>query len=124
MHHKVSSCWPYAHDRFEDEIFTENAQDWEEVMARMADPKETRFKAMSWDEQETVLEQTVQETIKTREEMISVRVVGSPQGTTEITGIAQVALVQARNFSEVQDIQGMGGLMYQHAQLLMKSDAG
>jgi hypothetical protein len=24
---QVSSCWPYAHDRFEDEVFTENAQD-------------------------------------------------------------------------------------------------
>jgi hypothetical protein len=37
-----------------------------------------------------------------------------------MTGISQVAPVQARNFSEVQDIQGMGGLMYQQAQLLMK----
>jgi hypothetical protein len=32
---QVSSCWPYAHDRFEDEIFMENAQDWDEVVARM-----------------------------------------------------------------------------------------
>jgi hypothetical protein len=47
----VSSCWPYAHDKFEDEVFTENAQDWDEVVARMADPKMTRFRAMSLDEQ-------------------------------------------------------------------------
>jgi hypothetical protein len=53
---QVSSCWPYAHDRFEDEIFTKNAQRWDEVVARMVDPKETRFKAMIWDEQATVLE--------------------------------------------------------------------
>jgi hypothetical protein len=57
---QVSSCWPYAHDRFEDEIFTENSQDWDEVMARMDDPKMTRFKAMSLDEQETTLEQSIQ----------------------------------------------------------------
>jgi hypothetical protein len=47
----VSSCWPYAHDKFEDEVFTENAQDWDEVVARMVDPKMTRFKSMSLDEQ-------------------------------------------------------------------------
>jgi hypothetical protein len=47
-------------------------------MARMVDPKATRFKAMSWDEKETVLEQTVQETINTREETISVGAVGYP----------------------------------------------
>jgi hypothetical protein len=46
---QVSSCWPYAHDRFEDEIFTENAQDWNEVVARIVDPRTTRFKAMSWE---------------------------------------------------------------------------
>jgi hypothetical protein len=48
---QVSSCWPYAHDKFEDEVFTENAQDWDEVVQRMANPKMTRFKAMSMDEQ-------------------------------------------------------------------------
>jgi hypothetical protein len=47
---QVSSCWPYAHDKFEDEVFTENSQDWDEVVARMVDPKMTRFKAMSLDE--------------------------------------------------------------------------
>jgi hypothetical protein len=24
---QVSFCWPYAHDKFEDEVFTENSQD-------------------------------------------------------------------------------------------------
>jgi hypothetical protein len=52
---QVSSCWPYAHDRFEDEIFTENAQDWDEVVARRADPRVTKFKAMSWEEKMDVL---------------------------------------------------------------------
>jgi hypothetical protein len=26
---QVSSCWPYAHNRFDDEIFNENAQHWD-----------------------------------------------------------------------------------------------
>jgi hypothetical protein len=47
---QVSSCWSYAHDKFEDEIFTECAQDWDEVVQRMANPNMTRFKAMSMDE--------------------------------------------------------------------------
>jgi hypothetical protein len=29
---QVSSCCPYAYEKFEDEIFTECAQDWEEVL--------------------------------------------------------------------------------------------
>jgi hypothetical protein len=36
---QVSSCWPYAHDKFEDEIFTECAQDWEEVLQRKSNPE-------------------------------------------------------------------------------------
>jgi hypothetical protein len=68
---QVSSCWPYAHDKFEDEVFTENAQDWDEVVARMVDPKMTRFKAMSLDEQETTLEQSAQGALRAREERIA-----------------------------------------------------
>jgi hypothetical protein len=55
---QVSPCWSYAHDRFEDEIFTENDQDWDEVMERMVEPKATKFKAVSLDEKVTVLEQS------------------------------------------------------------------
>jgi hypothetical protein len=68
---QVSSCWPYAHDKFEDEVFTENAQDWDEVVARMVDPKMTRFKAMSLDEQATTLEQLAQGALRAREERIA-----------------------------------------------------
>jgi hypothetical protein len=46
---QVSSCWSYTHDKFEDEIFTECAQDWDEVLQRMANPNMTRFKSMSMD---------------------------------------------------------------------------
>jgi hypothetical protein len=62
---QVSSCWPYAHDRFEDEIFTENAQDWNEVASRRVILEGTRFKAMSWEEQAMSLEQAAQEILRT-----------------------------------------------------------
>jgi hypothetical protein len=65
----VSSCWSYAHDKFEDEVFTENAQDWDEVVARMVDPKMTRFRAMSLDEQVTTIEKSAQEALRAREEI-------------------------------------------------------
>jgi hypothetical protein len=55
---QVISHWPYAHDIFEDEIFTENALDWEEDLRRKQNPYLTCFKAMSRDEQLDWLEQT------------------------------------------------------------------
>jgi hypothetical protein len=82
----VSSCWSYAHDKFEDEVFTENAQDWDEVVARMANPKMTRFKAMSLDEQETILEKSSQGALRAREEMIAAKAVEAPQEVTKTVG--------------------------------------
>jgi hypothetical protein len=60
------SSWPYAHEKFEDEVFTENDQDWDEVVARMVDPKMTRFKAISLDEQEKILEKSAQGALRAR----------------------------------------------------------
>jgi hypothetical protein len=60
------SCWPYTHGKFEDEVFTKNAQDWEEVVERMDDPNMNRFKAMSLDEQETTLEQSTQGALRAK----------------------------------------------------------
>jgi hypothetical protein len=54
---QVVSHWSYAHDTFEDEIFTENSLDWEEVLQRKEKPDLTHFKAMSGDEQLEWLEQ-------------------------------------------------------------------
>jgi hypothetical protein len=65
---QVSSCWSYAHDSFEDEIFTEGAQNWEEVLHRKDNPNMTRFKAMTMDEQVEMIEQTTQEALRVREE--------------------------------------------------------
>jgi hypothetical protein len=66
---QVSSCWPYAHDKFEVEVFTENDQDWNEVVQRMANPNMTKFKAMSVDEQVETIEQSAQEALRAREEI-------------------------------------------------------
>jgi hypothetical protein len=70
----VSSYWPYAHDKFEDEAFMENDLDWDEVVASMADPKMTKFKAIILDEQMMILEQSSQEALRAREEMIAAEV--------------------------------------------------
>jgi hypothetical protein len=64
----VSSCYPYAHDIFENEIFTEGAQDWEEVIHRRANPNMTKFKEMTMDEQVETIEKTTQEALRVREE--------------------------------------------------------
>jgi hypothetical protein len=52
--------------------------------------------------------------------MISIRAVGSLEVATETVEISQVAPILDMDFFEVQTAQGMGGLMYQQAQLLMK----
>jgi hypothetical protein len=54
---------------FEDEVFTKNAQDWDEVVQRMDDPKITMFKAMSMDEKVEIIEQLAQESLRAREEI-------------------------------------------------------
>jgi hypothetical protein len=68
MHHRCLPAWPYAHDKFEDEIFMEGAQDWEEVLQRKYNPNMTRFKAMTMDEQVETIEQMAQEALRVREE--------------------------------------------------------
>jgi hypothetical protein len=65
----VSSCWPYAHNKFEDDVFTENAQDWDEVVQRMGNTNMTRFNAMSMDEHVETIEQSTQEDLRSREEI-------------------------------------------------------
>jgi hypothetical protein len=65
----VLSYWLYAHDKFEDEVFMENAQEWDKVVARMVDPKMTRSGAMSLDEKTTTIEQLAQEALRAREEI-------------------------------------------------------
>jgi hypothetical protein len=64
---QVSSYWLYAHYKFEDNVFTENAHGWDEVIQKMVDLKMTRFRAMNLDEQEMTIEQLDQEDLRARE---------------------------------------------------------
>jgi hypothetical protein len=106
---QVSSCWPYTHDKFEDEFFTENSQDWDKVMARMAEPKMTRFRAMSLDGHEKTIDKSTQEAIRSNEEMI----------VAKATKVPLVALVQDRGFPMMQDTRERGFLMIEQAQLVI-----
>jgi hypothetical protein len=51
------------------------------------DPKMTRFKSMSLDEKMVILEQSGQETLGAREEMIAAEVAESPQVAAEAAEI-------------------------------------
>jgi hypothetical protein len=84
-------------------------------VARMADPKMTRFRAMILDEQTTILEQSAQGALRTREEMTVVEVAEAPQVAVEITEIPKVTPVQYRSSLEAQDTQERGLLMLEHA---------
>jgi hypothetical protein len=66
----------------------ENGQDWDEVVERMVDPKMTRFRATSLDEQYTTIEKSTKEALRAREE---IRVV-------EATKVPLVAPVQDKGF--------------------------
>jgi hypothetical protein len=103
---QVSSCWLYTHDNFEDEVFTENAQDWDEVIARMVDTKMTKFKEMSLDEQAIILEQSTQGALRSREEIIAVKVEEAPQVVAKVAEAPQVAAEIAKipRATPVQDI--------------------
>jgi hypothetical protein len=74
-------------------------------MVRMVDPKETRFKAMSWEEQETTLEQSAQEVLRAREERIASEVVEAPL----------IAPVQGKDIHLAQDARERGLLMLEWA---------
>jgi hypothetical protein len=59
-------------------------------VARMVDPRMTRFKSMSLDEQVETLEQSAQGALRAREEIIAVETTEAPQEATETTKISQV----------------------------------
>jgi hypothetical protein len=96
----VSSYWSYAHDKFEDEVFIENAQDWDEVVQRMVDPKMTRFRAMSMDEHATKIEQSAQEALRAKKEIRA----------------GEVIEVQNRGLSMTPKTHARGFLVMEHAQ--------
>jgi hypothetical protein len=90
----------YAHDKFEDEIFTESTQDWDEVVQRMANPNMTRFKAMSMDEQVEMIEKSAQEALRAREE---IRVVETTEAQRR--GLFLTPEAQTRGFILMEEAQ-------------------
>jgi hypothetical protein len=84
----------------------------------MADPKMIRFKSMSLDEQETILEKLAQGTLSAREEMIAAKET-VPQTTTEKAEMPQVSPVKRRGLPEAQDRCERGLLMLEHAQQII-----
>jgi hypothetical protein len=57
MLNKVSYNWPYSHEKWQEEEFTEDAQNWAQVLERKATPGLTIFKTLSLDQQMEVLTQ-------------------------------------------------------------------
>jgi len=64
----VVSYWPYACDNFEDEVYIENAQDWDEVLQRRANLDLTQFRSMSMDEHFEFINKTTKEFIREHNE--------------------------------------------------------
>jgi hypothetical protein len=75
----------------------------------MVDPKMTKFKAMSLDEQAMTIEKLAQESQRAREEMIVV----------EEAEVPLTDLVQDRGFPMTQDVQTKGMLMIKQAQRII-----
>ena len=57
---QVSSYCSYDHDSFEDEIFTEGTQEWEEVLHREANTNMTKYKSITMDELVGIIDHTTQ----------------------------------------------------------------
>jgi len=102
---QVSSYWPYAHDQFEDEVCTENAQDWNVVASKRVDPRGTKFRAMSHEEQATFLEQEVQEINRRPGGEIAYELdeeISDPEENIEAMRIHQEYLVQIKDIPKYQ----------------------
>jgi hypothetical protein len=81
------------------------------------------FKAMSLEEKATSLEQTAQEINKNQEGTVAYELgerIVDPQEGVEAVIVYQESQVQVRDFPGVQTTKGMGALLYQQSQLLMK----
>jgi hypothetical protein len=76
----------------------------------MVDPKMTKFIAISLDKQTTTIEQSAQEALRAKEEMIVVEE-AVHQVVVEVAEIATVAPEQDRGFHMAQDAWERGFLM-------------
>jgi hypothetical protein len=93
------------------------------VVARKVDPRGTRFRALSYEEQATLLEQAIQRVGRHPEETIAYELeeeTNNPQEDIEVTKTHQGSPIQIKVFPEDQTTQESGTLLYQQSQLLMK----
>jgi hypothetical protein len=93
------------------------------VAARKANPRGTRFIALSYEEQATLLEKAIQGVGQHPEATIAYELeeeITNPQEDIEVIEAHQGSSVQIRVFLEDQTAQESGTLLYQKSQLLMK----
>jgi hypothetical protein len=93
------------------------------VVARKDDPRGTRFKAMSYEEQAIFLEQEVQEIGRHPAGEVAYeldKLISVPQEDNEVVKAHQESLIQIRDLPKDQTAQERGALLYQKTQLLMK----
>jgi hypothetical protein len=93
------------------------------VAARKADPRGTKFRAMSYEEQATFLEQAIQGVGRRSEAVVAYELeeeTNDPQEDIEIAKAHQGSLVQIRDFPKDQTTQDSGAFLYQQSQILMK----
>jgi hypothetical protein len=101
---QVSSGWPYAHDKFEDEIFTECAHDWVELVQRMETQNMTSFKAMNMEEKVETIEKLAQEALRVQEEIRATETTEAQRrGFLSLEG-AQRIIDQLQNDHDLVDI--------------------
>jgi hypothetical protein len=77
----------------------------------MVDPKRTNFRS--------IIEQSAQGSLRTREEMIAAEVAQAPQVVVKIAEIPRVIPVQDRSSPEAQDARERGLLVLEHAQRIV-----
>jgi hypothetical protein len=46
----VAMTWPYSHEKWEEELFTEDSQEWKEVQKRRSNLGETLFSSFLMEE--------------------------------------------------------------------------
>jgi hypothetical protein len=66
-----------------------------------------------------ILEQSVQEALRAREEMIAAEAAEAPQVAAKTTKTPQVTRMQGRSSPEAQDMRERGLLMFEHAQRIV-----
>jgi hypothetical protein len=93
------------------------------MVSKKDDPRGTRFRSMSHEEQETFMEQAVQEISRHPRGAVAYELdeeIIDPKEDIEIVGTHQESSVQIRDLPEDQAARERGTLLLQQTELLMK----